>query len=70
MTHHTFHENPIPINAILALAGFIAGISLVSFVTVQGRRHKAQEHGTDEEREQLLEVSDENETGESDEGEV
>lgn len=70
MTHHTFHENPIPINAVLALAGFLAGVFLVVFVTAQGRKHKAQEQGTDEERRQLLGVDEETETGESDDAEA
>ncbi|KAJ5116733.1 Major facilitator superfamily domain general substrate transporter [Penicillium angulare] len=59
LTHHTFHENPIPINASLAVAGFIVGLALVGFVTVSGRRLKAQADREDDEREPLLEEDEE-----------
>ncbi|KAJ5715403.1 Major facilitator superfamily domain general substrate transporter [Penicillium malachiteum] len=68
LTHHTFHENPIPINAFLAASGFVVGVALVSFVTVAGRRLKAQAERNDEEREPLLleEDEDDNESDEYD----
>ncbi|KAJ5949966.1 Major facilitator superfamily domain general substrate transporter [Penicillium verhagenii] len=63
LTHHTFHENPIPINAALAVSGFVVGIALVGFVTVQGHRLIAQAEGDDEEREPLLEEEEEDSDG-------
>lgn len=53
LTHRTFNENPIPINAFLAVAGFVVGVVLVVFITVAGQRLHSQE-GNDEEREPLL----------------
>ncbi|KAJ5594630.1 Major facilitator superfamily domain general substrate transporter [Penicillium hispanicum] len=53
LTHHTFKENPIPINAFLAVAGFVVGVALVTFVTVAGRQLNASE-GNDAEQEPLL----------------
>lgn len=61
LTHHTFHENPIPINAALAIAGFVVGIALVGFVTIEGRRMAAQDR-LDDEQDRLLE-EDENRMG-------
>ena len=63
LTHRTFHENPIPINATLAVAGFVVGIVLVTFVTVAGRRLRLQERN-DEEREPLLLEEEEEQEGE------
>ncbi|KAJ6023879.1 Major facilitator superfamily domain general substrate transporter [Penicillium herquei] len=68
LTHHTFHGNPIPINAFLAASGFVVGVALVSFVTVAGHRLKTQAERNDEEREPLLLEEDEDEDeSESDE---
>lgn len=61
LTHETFNENPIPINAALAIAGFIVGVFLVGFVTMKGRRIGAQD-ALDEEHDLLLE-EDESSTG-------
>ncbi|KAJ5771814.1 Major facilitator superfamily domain general substrate transporter [Penicillium odoratum] len=58
LTHLTFHENPIPINAFLAVSGFVVGIALVGYVTVQGHRLSVQADN-DEEREPLLEEEEE-----------
>lgn len=63
LTHHTFHENPIPINAFLTVAGFVVGTGLVGFVTVQGHRLSAQAEADDEEREPLLEEEEEDSDG-------
>ncbi|KAJ5652742.1 Major facilitator superfamily domain general substrate transporter [Penicillium longicatenatum] len=62
LTHHTFHENPIPINAFLTVSGFVVGVALVGFVTVQGHRLSAQAEA-DEEREPLLEEDEEDSDG-------
>lgn len=62
LTHGPFHENPIPINATLAVAGFSVGVVLVTFVSIQGRRLQAQEEAHDDERVPLLlEEEEENE---------
>ncbi|OGE54731.1 hypothetical protein PENARI_c005G00274 [Penicillium arizonense] len=67
LTHRNFDGNPIPINASLAVAGFIVGLALVIFVLVAARRLRAQDHADDEERERLLLALDEEEEYESDE---
>lgn len=36
--HDVFHDNPIPINVVLASLGFIFGTALVLFVWYQDRR--------------------------------
>lgn len=38
LTKSTFHGNPIPVNAFLAIAGFLIGSTLVIYVTVQTYR--------------------------------
>jgi hypothetical protein len=38
LTKSTFHGNPIPVNATLAGLGFIIGVALVTYVTVQTYR--------------------------------
>lgn len=38
VTYDAFHGNPIPINIILAVLGFLFGVILVVFVMVQGRQ--------------------------------
>ena len=38
MNHTTFADNPIPINVVLAILGFVFGTILVVFVHVQGKR--------------------------------
>lgn len=62
LTHGPFDGNPIPINIFFAIAGFVVGTALVSFVYVAGRRLRAreQELEEDEERQRLIrEESDE-----------
>ncbi|KAJ5333110.1 hypothetical protein MYU51_005103 [Penicillium brevicompactum] len=61
LTHRTFDGNPIPINAALAIAGFLVGTALVTFVFVAVGRleRRAREH--EEERERLLLEEDEEE---------
>lgn len=69
LTHRTFNGNPIPINATLAVAGFIVGTALVIFVLVAVRRRlREQDQADDEERERLLLfLEEEEEEYESDE---
>ena len=38
MNHDVFHDNPIPINAMLACLGFVFGVSLVIYVWMQRRK--------------------------------
>ena len=38
VTHDIFHDNPIPMNAVLAVLGFLFGGLLVIYVWVQGQR--------------------------------
>jgi len=59
LTHGPFKENPIPINASLAVAGFVVGVALVSFVTIASRNHSSQEENNEDEREPLLLEEDE-----------
>jgi phosphatidylserine synthase len=59
LTHHTFDGNPIPINAALAIAGFIVGMALVIFVFVAVAQLCEQARAHDEERERLLLEEDE-----------
>jgi uncharacterized membrane protein len=66
LTHRTFDGNPIPINAALAVAGFIVGMLLVIFVFVSVRKLREQGQADDDERERLLLEEDEYED-ESDE---
>lgn len=61
LTHHTFDGNPIPINAVLAVAGFIVGTTLVIFVFVSVRQLREQDRVDEEERERLLLEEDEDE---------
>ncbi|KAJ5435407.1 Major facilitator superfamily domain general substrate transporter [Penicillium cf. griseofulvum] len=58
LTHHAFDGNPIPINAALAIGGFIVGTALVIFVFVSVRQMGDQGR-VDEERERLLLEEDE-----------
>ncbi|KAJ5151431.1 uncharacterized protein N7482_010683 [Penicillium canariense] len=60
LTHGPFGGNPIPINSALAIAGFLIGVVLVGFVTVAGRRLRA-DVVNDDEREPLLLERDEDE---------
>lgn len=46
----------------MAIAGFIVGTALVTFVFVAGNRMKAQEEADDEERERLI-LEEEEEDG-------
>ncbi|KAJ5961144.1 Major facilitator superfamily domain general substrate transporter [Penicillium vulpinum] len=61
LTHHTFDGNPIPINASLAVAGFIVGTALVIFVFVSVRQLREQGRVDEEERERLILEEDEEE---------
>jgi hypothetical protein len=54
LTHGPFKGNPIPINASLAVAGFVVGVILVTFVSVASRNHSTQEESNEDEREPLL----------------
>lgn len=63
LTHGPFKENPIPINAALAVAGFVVGVILVTFVAIASRHHIAQEESNENEREPLLLEEDETEYG-------
>ena len=42
MNHDVFHDNPIPINAILASLGFSIGASLVCYVWTQAQKLRKQ----------------------------
>ncbi|KAL3474246.1 major facilitator superfamily domain-containing protein [Aspergillus californicus] len=68
LTHGTFDSNPIPINILLAVAGFIVGVILVAFVAISGRKLRAKEaqDAEDEEREWLIR-EDEEETEDDEE---
>ncbi|CAG7924881.1 unnamed protein product [Penicillium olsonii] len=61
LTHRTFDGNPIPINAALAIAGFIVGTALVTFVLVAVRQLREQARVHEEERDRLLLEEDEEE---------
>lgn len=54
--HEVFHDNPIPINVILASLGFLFGTVLVLFVYIKGREVPSVEPGTLEasERDRLI----------------
>lgn len=69
LTHHAFHENPIPINASLAVAGFVVGVALVGFVARAGRQPNKQDEN-DEERAPLLLEEDESDDGWISDGEM
>lgn len=43
LTHRTFHENPLPINASLTVGGFVVGVALVSFVVQAGQQPNSQD---------------------------
>ncbi|KAJ5299211.1 hypothetical protein N7476_010768 [Penicillium atrosanguineum] len=58
LTHGPFHENPIPINATLAIAGFVVGIALVTYVSIASRNHTPFDEHEDE-REPLIQEEDE-----------
>ncbi|CAG8364682.1 unnamed protein product [Penicillium salamii] len=68
LTHHTFDGNPIPINAALAIAGFIVGSALVGYVLVAVQRLREQARVHEEERDRLLLEEDEEEEDEWDDG--
>ncbi|KAJ5944967.1 hypothetical protein N7516_005135 [Penicillium verrucosum] len=69
LTHHTFDGNPIPINAVLAVAGFIIGTALVTFVFMSVRQLRQQDRANEEERERLLlEENEEDDEYEDEEG--
>lgn len=57
--HEIFHDNPIPINVILASLGLVIGTALVSFVYSQGRRFEAQEKKMSETTRLLPEIEEE-----------
>lgn len=56
LTHHTFNDNPIPINASLVVGGFVVGVALVSFVVRAGQQASSQD---EDERAPLLGVVEE-----------
>ncbi|KAJ5156329.1 Major facilitator superfamily domain general substrate transporter [Penicillium capsulatum] len=43
LTHHTFRGNPIPINASVAVGGFVVGVALVTFVVRAGQQPSSDE---------------------------
>lgn len=61
--HDVFHDNPIPINVILATLGLIFGSALVLFVWYQDRKYhsKQAKAGDPTERDRLLPDVDEEE---------
>lgn len=54
LTHGPFKENPIPINASLAVGGFVVGVILVSFVSIASRHLSTHEESNEDERQPLL----------------
>ncbi|KAK4501405.1 hypothetical protein PRZ48_007214 [Zasmidium cellare] len=61
--HDVFHDNPIPINVILATLGFIFGTALVLFVWYQDRKYHVKQDKIREatERDRLIPEVDEEE---------
>jgi len=60
--HQVFHNNPIPINVILAALGLLVGTALVAFLWIQDHRHKKEERIHEiTERSRLLPELDEEE---------
>ncbi|KAL5340872.1 major facilitator superfamily domain-containing protein [Aspergillus crustosus] len=61
LTHGPFDDNPIPVNIILAVAGFVVGSILVAFVATAGHRLRAKmrEEAEEGERQRLIEEEDE-----------
>jgi hypothetical protein len=61
LTHGPFNNNPIPINIFLAVAGFVIGTGLVSYVQIEGRRLRERRLAMeeDEERERLIPIEEE-----------
>lgn len=61
LTQGPFHGNPIPINAVLAGAGFVVGSVLVVFVQIKGKdkSEKRLEEAAEVERERLIPEEDE-----------
>ncbi|KAF2170768.1 hypothetical protein M409DRAFT_63837 [Zasmidium cellare ATCC 36951] len=59
--HDVFHDNPIPINVILATLGFIFGTALVLFVWYQDRKYHVKQTKLREatERDRLIPEADE-----------
>jgi hypothetical protein len=56
LTYGPFHDNPIPVNTILTVAGFVVGAALVSFTWIAGRRKVLEQQQEDAayERESLI----------------
>ncbi|KAH0395171.1 MFS general substrate transporter, partial [Aureobasidium melanogenum] len=54
LTHHAFHNNPIPVNIILLSTAFAVGVVLVGYVWYQSR--SIEREGLEEEAEEAREV--------------
>ncbi|KAH0027617.1 MFS general substrate transporter, partial [Aureobasidium melanogenum] len=54
LTHHAFHNNPIPVNIILLSTAFAVGVLLVGYVWYQSR--SIEREGLEEEAEEAREV--------------
>ncbi|CAD0098732.1 unnamed protein product [Aureobasidium mustum] len=54
LTHHAFHNNPIPVNVILLSTAFAVGVVLVGYVWYQSRT--IEREGLEEEAEEAREV--------------
>lgn len=65
MSHEVYHNNPIPVNVILAGLAFIFGVLLVAYVAWQGRRVREQQAQEDFETDSILQsiAEDESEYG-------
>lgn len=53
LTHTFYHNDPSPVNLLLASLGLFLGVLLVAFVTIGGRKVRA-EHAEEDERRSLL----------------
>lgn len=43
LTHGTFKDDPVPVNVILLVTAFVAGVTLVAFVWSQSRGQEREE---------------------------
>lgn len=53
LTHSVYHNDPSPVNLLLASLGLFVGILLVAFVAIGGRKVRA-EHAEEDERRSIL----------------
>jgi len=49
MDHDIFHDDPVPVNAVLATLGFLIGTALVVYVRVQGAKVMKEHEKQDDE---------------------